>query len=177
MKVNEPAMVMFCIFDPLTAPACNISGLKSAHVHARKQYICWSCDRSAFNTVHLDGSFRCSRSRGEKSLNDFKFGTFIARFPSDSAGSMAVKCLQGNHLTFVGPQHRGGGGGAGGSSFLRPQYPNVERYLRGKGGGPGGFEKLASVMGKAILMGTWDQGRGGGRVGWGGVGVGVGALL
>ena len=27
------------------------------------------------------------------SLNDFKFGTFIGRFPSDGAASMAVKGL------------------------------------------------------------------------------------
>ena len=108
MKVNEPAIVIFCIFNPLTAPACKISGLKSAHIHARKQYICWSCDRSTFNTMHLGGSpFRCSRNRRRKSLNDFKFGTFIARFPSDSAARMSVKGLKGNHLTFVGPQHRG----------------------------------------------------------------------
>ena len=33
---------------------------------------------------------------GEGSLNDFKFGTFIQRFPSDGAACMAVK-----GLTFV----------------------------------------------------------------------------
>ena len=43
----------------------------------------------------------------KKSLNDFKFGAFIARFPSDSAARMAMKGLKGNHLTFVGPQQRG----------------------------------------------------------------------
>ena len=30
----------------------------------------------------------------ENSLNDFKFGIFIARFPSDNAASMAVKGLK-----------------------------------------------------------------------------------
>ena len=37
--------------------------------------------------------FTCSRNGGKKSLNDFKFGTFIGRFPSDSAASIAVKGL------------------------------------------------------------------------------------
>ena len=32
--------------------------------------------------------------RGQKSLNGFKFGTFISRFPSDGAASMAVKGLK-----------------------------------------------------------------------------------
>ena len=31
--------------------------------------------------------------RGQKLYNDFKFGTFIGRFPSDCAASMAVKGL------------------------------------------------------------------------------------
>ena len=32
---------------------------------------------------------------GGRSLNDFKFGTFIGRFQSDDAASMAVKGLTG----------------------------------------------------------------------------------
>ena len=32
--------------------------------------------------------------RGQKSLNGFKFGTFIGRFPSDGEASMAVKGLK-----------------------------------------------------------------------------------
>ena len=32
-------------------------------------------------------------SKGEKSLNDLKFGTFVGRFPSDGAASMTVKGL------------------------------------------------------------------------------------
>ena len=31
--------------------------------------------------------------RGKKGLNDFKFGTFIGRFPSDGTVSVAVKGL------------------------------------------------------------------------------------
>ena len=34
--------------------------------------------------------------KGEKRLNDFKFVTFIDRFKSDSAASMAVKGLSGH---------------------------------------------------------------------------------
>ena len=30
---------------------------------------------------------------GEKSLNDFKFGTFIGHFPRDGVANMAVKGL------------------------------------------------------------------------------------
>ena len=32
--------------------------------------------------------------RGQKSLNGFKFGTFIGRFPNDGVSSMAVKMLK-----------------------------------------------------------------------------------
>ena len=35
-----------------------------------------------------------AHAKGEKSLNDFKFGTFAGRFPSDGAASMAVKGLK-----------------------------------------------------------------------------------
>ena len=34
------------------------------------------------------------RIREQKSLNGFKFGTFIDRFPSDGAATMAVKGLR-----------------------------------------------------------------------------------
>ena len=36
----------------------------------------------------------------EKGLNDFKFGTFGGRFPSDGAASMAVKGLHFPSLVF-----------------------------------------------------------------------------
>ena len=75
----------FEALNPFTAPACKISGLKSAHMHARKQYLWWSYNKFAFNTVHFDRSpFRCSLDGGKKSLNDFEFGTFTGRFPNDS---------------------------------------------------------------------------------------------
>ena len=37
--------------------------------------------------------FKTFSCEGGKGLNDFKFGTFICSFPSDSAASMAVKRL------------------------------------------------------------------------------------
>ena len=37
--------------------------------------------------------FTCSYEGGKKNYNDFDFGTFIGRFPSDCAASMAVKGL------------------------------------------------------------------------------------
>ena len=36
-----------------------------------------------------------AQAKGAKSLNGFKFGTFIGRFPSDGATNMAVKGLRG----------------------------------------------------------------------------------
>ena len=34
------------------------------------------------------------RRRKQKQINDYKFGTFISGFPSDGAGSLAVKGLR-----------------------------------------------------------------------------------
>ena len=50
----------FCIsghtlwVNPFTAPACKISGLSSARIHACKQYIWWPCNTSAFHPVYFD---------------------------------------------------------------------------------------------------------------------------
>ena len=63
------------ILNLFTAPACKMSGLKSAHKHSCKQYIWWSRYKSALNTVHFDRSplaFTCS-FKGGKSHNDFQF--------------------------------------------------------------------------------------------------------
>jgi len=38
------------------------------------------------------------QKRGQKSLNGFKFGTFIGHFPSDGAASIAVKGLNINYM-------------------------------------------------------------------------------
>ena len=87
--------------NPFTAPTCTFSGLKGSHsIRASEQYISvmvlWSYDESTFNTVHFDRNpFTCSCSvRGQKSLNDFKFGTLFSRFPIDGAASTAVKGLR-----------------------------------------------------------------------------------
>ena len=65
-----------------------------AHTHASKHIFGQSCNQSTFSTVHLDRNpFTCSSKGGKKSLNSWKFGTFIGRFLSDSIASMAVKGL------------------------------------------------------------------------------------
>ena len=75
-------------FNPFTAPACKISGLKSAHIHTSRHYIWWSCNKSAFSTVHFGRNpFKSFEQRAQKSLNGFKFGTFIGCFPSDGVAS------------------------------------------------------------------------------------------
>ena len=51
---------------------------------------------STFNTAHTYANLStcsCEREKKRKSLNDFKFGTCIGRFPSDVAARMAVKGL------------------------------------------------------------------------------------
>ena len=45
---------LLLLYNPFTAPACNISGLKNACVHNCIQYILWAYNRSAVNTVHFD---------------------------------------------------------------------------------------------------------------------------
>ena len=69
--------------------------MKSAHIHA---------ENSVFDgpVTHLL-SVLCifieillrAHAKGQKSHNDFRFGTFIGHFPSDGAPSMAVKGLTG----------------------------------------------------------------------------------
>ena len=58
-------------------------------------------DRSAFTCssewgVGEDG-WGWGGGGGGGRLNDFKFGTFIGRFPSDGSASRAVKGLKGEH--------------------------------------------------------------------------------
>ena len=49
------------LINPFTAPARKISGLKSAHARACKQYISFSCITYTYNTEHFDRNpFRCS---------------------------------------------------------------------------------------------------------------------
>ena len=94
------------LLTPSLSPACTFSRLKSAHIHACKQHQ-WLYNKSTFNTVYFDRChFTCSCKR-EKSLNDFKFGTSIGHFPSDSTASTAVKGL-----------NKGVGGGGGGHHLM-----------------------------------------------------------
>ena len=54
--------------NPFTAPACKISRQKSAHIHACKQYIWWSYNKSTFNTVQFHRNlFTCSCEGRKKS--------------------------------------------------------------------------------------------------------------
>ena len=93
---TSPIMV-----NPFTATACKISRLKNPHIHASKQCICWSYNKSSFNTVHFDRSpFTCSSER-QKSLKGLKYGTFIGCFPSDGMARMAVKGLNDFFLISV----------------------------------------------------------------------------
>ena len=85
---------------PFTAPACKISGLKIALIHACEQYIRCSYNKSTFNAVHFDKVLSRAHAKEGKSFNDFKFGTYvlallcaITHFQSDGTSSMAVKGL------------------------------------------------------------------------------------
>ena len=78
-------------FNPFTAPACKISGLKIALIRACKQYIRCSYNKSTFNAAHFDKVLSRAHAKEEKSLSDFKFGTFIGHFQSDGTSSMAVQ--------------------------------------------------------------------------------------
>ena len=50
--------------------------------------------KSTFNSLHTDRNpLMCSREGGKRGINDFKFGTFIVRFKSDSAASVTAKGL------------------------------------------------------------------------------------
>ena len=51
---------IFFFVNPFTAPACQISRLKSMHIHSCEQYTWLSYNKSTFNTVH----FACLRDGG-----------------------------------------------------------------------------------------------------------------
>ena len=48
--------LLFPLVNYFTATACKISGLKSAHIHACRQCIWWSYNKSTFITVHFDSN-------------------------------------------------------------------------------------------------------------------------
>ena len=81
------------LFNPFTAPACRISGLKGAHTHTCKQTIFPVMNITS--TVH----FWCKsfhmliQRRGKQVLRIFKFG-LCWLFLSDSAVRVAVKGLK-----------------------------------------------------------------------------------
>ena len=68
------------LFNPFTAPACKISRLKNACMHASKQYIWWSCNKSTFNTVHFDGNTLMCSCVGEKRPKWFQIWHFYWSF-------------------------------------------------------------------------------------------------
>ena len=82
------------LYNPFTAPACKISALKSARVHACKQYIWWSCNKSTFHTVHFDRiSFTCSCEVVEKPewFQIWHFCWSFSEWQSGKHGSERVK--------------------------------------------------------------------------------------
>ena len=76
--------------NPFTAPACNISGLKSAHTHTLLQTVYFDGPIPNLPPVYALGweSFHVLTRRG-KGRNDLVFATF-----SDGAASTAVKGLK-----------------------------------------------------------------------------------
>ena len=90
-----PAMRIFFFINPFTAPASKISRLKSAHIHAWKQYIWWSHNKSTFTTVHFNRNpFMWSFKGGKKALIVSNLALFFGHFRSDGAISVAVKGLR-----------------------------------------------------------------------------------
>ena len=68
-------IIIIIIINPLTAPARKFSGMKSAHIHASKMHIWWAYNKSTFNAVDSR-----AHEKSGKSLNVFKFGTFVGVF-------------------------------------------------------------------------------------------------
>ena len=81
--------------NPFTAPACKISKLKSAHTHARKQYIWRSYHQKSSQYFEFSyTSFHVIMWSGKKDLHDFKFGTYVGPFFEWRRGKhVAVKGL------------------------------------------------------------------------------------
>ena len=81
--------------NPLTAPARKFSGLKSVHIHAANSTFDGPITILLSVLCILVEVLSRAQAKSGKSLNDFKFGTSIGRFPSDGAASTAVKGLMG----------------------------------------------------------------------------------
>ena len=55
-------------------------GLKSAHIHACRQYIWWSCNKSTFRIEHFDTSFHVrkkEREKGEKKKKNLMISNLV----------------------------------------------------------------------------------------------------
>ena len=66
-------------FNPFTAPACKISGLKDART--RLQTVYFGPTTSSFNAMCFEeNSFicQCEKKKETETVKGFKFGTFIA---------------------------------------------------------------------------------------------------
>ena len=88
---NRKLFLYVLRLNPFTAQGCQI--LKCTHTRLQTIYLIALQQKCTFNTVHVDRNPFTYSYKEEKSLNDFKFGTFIGRFPSDGAASIAVKEL------------------------------------------------------------------------------------
>ena len=70
-----------------------------------------------------------AHAKGEKSLNNFEFGTFIGRFPSDDdVTSMAVKGLI--HLARVAHNWTGKCARERKSAYTRLKFPGGEKRIK-----------------------------------------------
>ena len=89
------AWICCWMINPFTAPACKMSELKGAQIHAPKLYVWWSCNKSTFNTVLIDRSpFTCSHE-GEKTtklmVSNLALLLVFSEWRCDTYGSERVK--------------------------------------------------------------------------------------
>ena len=81
------------IVNPFTAQASKLSRRERAHIHPCNSIYGGPVTHFLSMLCILVEVLSAAHSKGEKSLNDFKFDTFIGRFPSDDAARMTVKGL------------------------------------------------------------------------------------
>ena len=77
-------LFLFLQFNPFTPQACKISGLKSARIQYMPENSIFDCPVTNLLSVLciLIDVLSHAYVKGGRSLNDFKFGTFIGRFPA-----------------------------------------------------------------------------------------------
>ena len=78
--------------------------------------------------MHFDRSPFTRSCQGEKGLNNFKFGTFIGRFPSDDVTSMVVKGLI--HLARVAHNWTGKCARERKSAYTRLKFPGGWKRIK-----------------------------------------------